>query len=71
VWARIYRLWSFPPCKSDYQEINKVVPQILRYFDMRLAYPERDWKLITMWFCVQKDIRVIFTQRKKVELYNI
>lgn len=60
-----------PQVQTDGQEINKFIPQVFRYFDLKLAHPEREWRTTNRWFIVQKDVEVIFTQRKKVDLQNV
>jgi len=48
-----------------------MVPQVLRYFDLQLADPNAEWETVNHWFIVQKNIKVIFTQRREVDLHNI
>jgi hypothetical protein len=45
-----------------------MVPQVLRYFDLRLADPKKEWKTVNHWFIAQTGIEVVFTQRKKLDL---
>jgi cytochrome P450 len=49
-------------------EMQKLTPQLLRYFDFQLA--DKDAELVTMnrWFNSQKGLSVIARQRRKVDL---
>lgn len=44
-------------------EITKLVPQILRYYDVAWASPSTEWTTYSYWFCVQKDVKLRFTSR--------
>ncbi|KAK6383591.1 hypothetical protein LTS17_002883 [Exophiala oligosperma] len=44
-------------------EITKLVPQILREFDVSWASPKKEWTTESYWFCMQKDVVFRFTAR--------
>lgn len=44
-------------------EMMKVVPQILRKFELRLDLPDREWKVTNKWF-VQQDDFVVKVKRR-------
>jgi hypothetical protein len=44
-------------------EMNKVIPQILRKFDVRLASEDLEWRLHNYWFVNQSGLMCRFTQR--------
>ncbi|KAL5601017.1 hypothetical protein BROUX41_005848 [Berkeleyomyces rouxiae] len=48
-------------------EIYKLVPSMLRRFDITLAHPDQDWKLINAWFVKQENFRVFFKKRELVQ----
>lgn len=37
-------------------EIQKVIPEILRMFEIELADPGREWKVVNHWFCQQEGL---------------
>lgn len=37
-------------------EMQKVVPQLLREFDIELHHPERDWETKNVWFLQQGEL---------------
>lgn len=45
-------------------EMTKVVPQILREFEVRLDPPEREWKVTNKWFVQQEDFIVKLERRR-------
>ncbi|KAL1958667.1 hypothetical protein VTO42DRAFT_4010 [Malbranchea cinnamomea] len=45
-------------------EIYKLVPSFLRRFEVRLADPQREWKLHNAWFVKQKEFYVTFKPRE-------
>ncbi|PSS03410.1 cytochrome P450 [Coniella lustricola] len=45
-------------------EIYKLVPSLLRRFDIEFQDPEKDWKICNSWFVKQSDFWVRFTPRK-------
>ncbi|KAK5046573.1 hypothetical protein LTR84_007334 [Exophiala bonariae] len=47
----------------SYLEMYKLVPAMLRTFDIQLAYPEREWKLDNRWFVKQSEFYVRLTTR--------
>ena len=49
-------------------EMQKVVPQLLRYFEFRLVDQEREWVTLNRWFNTQKGLEVYVRSRKKVDL---
>ncbi|KAH5769258.1 hypothetical protein HBI88_170060 [Parastagonospora nodorum] len=42
----------------SYLEMYKLVPALLREFDIELAYPEKEWSLHNAWFVKQSDFYV-------------
>ncbi|KAL9003650.1 MAG: hypothetical protein Q9188_003494 [Gyalolechia gomerana] len=44
-------------------EIFKLVPQIIRYFHIRLADPAKEWKTRNYWFNKQTDIHAYIEER--------
>jgi len=46
-------------------EMAKIIPQIVRHFDIELANPKREWTLNNQWFCKQTDIFVNVSRRNK------
>jgi cytochrome P450 len=46
-------------------EMQKIVPQLLREFEVRLADPEREWKLRNHWFVQQSGLACVLTKRKR------
>jgi hypothetical protein len=44
-------------------EMGKLVPQILRQFDLEWASDEPDWKVETFWFAKQTGLLVRFRER--------
>ncbi|ESZ90950.1 cytochrome P450-like protein [Sclerotinia borealis F-4128] len=47
-------------------EIYKLVPSMLRRFEIKLEYPEREWTLHNSWFVRQLDFRTTFRNRELV-----
>lgn len=47
-------------------EMTKVVPQIVRNFDLEMQNPEREWKTYNMWFVKQQDFYVRLRPRKLI-----
>ena len=52
-------------------EMQKLVPQLLRYFDFQLADPDAEWTTLNRWFNSQRGLNVILTPRKKVDLVPV
>ncbi|GKZ85791.1 hypothetical protein AnigIFM56816_011762 [Aspergillus niger] len=46
-------------------EMSKVVPQIIRRFDVQLEQPECAWKTSTAWF-VKQNFRCVVKKRADV-----
>ncbi|KPM41703.1 hypothetical protein AK830_g4860 [Neonectria ditissima] len=46
-------------------EVGKIVPQILRQFDLEWASDKPDWQIKTYWFAKQSGLMVRFTARNK------
>ncbi|KAF2668506.1 cytochrome P450 oxidoreductase [Microthyrium microscopicum] len=46
-------------------EIYKLVPSLLRRFQLELVEPEREWTTLNAWFVRQLDFNVKFLQRQK------
>ncbi|KAI0009218.1 cytochrome P450 [Xylariaceae sp. FL0662B] len=47
-------------------EIYKVVPSLLRRFEIRFNDPSREWKLVNAWFVKQQNFQTIFELRDLV-----
>ncbi|KAG4435700.1 hypothetical protein IFR05_008812 [Cadophora sp. M221] len=47
----------------SYLEMYKLVPAVLRTFDVELAHPERDWQTENIWFVKQTAFEVRLTTR--------
>jgi len=52
-------------------EMQKLVPQLLRYFDFELADKDAEWTTLNRWFNSQRGLNVILRPRKKVELVPV
>ncbi|CAI9629299.1 unnamed protein product [Alternaria burnsii] len=50
----------------SYLEMYKLVPAVLRSFDIELAYPDREWTLHNAWFVKQTDFYVRIRSRSKI-----
>ncbi|KAH7257841.1 cytochrome P450 [Fusarium tricinctum] len=48
-------------------EIYKVVPSLLRRFEIDFEDPSKEWKIINAWFVKQTDFNVKFTRRDLVQ----
>jgi len=48
---------------TDESEIDKMMPQVLRYFDLKLAGANAEYESINHRRMVEKNITFIFTQR--------
>ncbi|KAI2610114.1 cytochrome P450 [Hypoxylon fragiforme] len=48
-------------------EIYKVVPSLLRRFDISFKDPNQEWKLINAWFVKQNNFQAIFNLRNMVK----
>jgi len=45
-------------------ELTKVVPALLLRYDMRLANPEKEWRLINAWVVRQEGLDVLMSRRQ-------
>ena len=45
-------------------EMAKVIPQIVRNFDLELTYPKREWTTTNHWFVKQTEFLVNVSRRK-------
>jgi len=45
-------------------EMAKVIPQIVRNFDLELAYPKKEWTTHNMWFVKQTDFLVNVSRKR-------
>lgn len=45
-------------------EMCKLIPQLVRKFDFRLADPSADLKTFNVWFVKQTDLKVTVSERK-------
>ena len=52
-------------------EMQKVVPQLLRYFEFSLADKDVEWTTLNRWFNSQKDLLVNLRLRRKVDLVPV
>ncbi|KAI0382135.1 cytochrome P450 [Hypomontagnella monticulosa] len=48
-------------------EIYKVVPSLLRRFDIRFKDPRQEWKLVNAWFVKQNNFQAMFELRDLVK----
>jgi len=48
-----------------------MVPQVFRYFDLKLANPNKEWKTVNHWFIAQSGIDVLFEQKRTIDLKNV
>jgi len=48
-------------------EIYKLVPSLLRRFDIDFMDPSQEWQLINAWFVKQKNFQVKFSLRELVK----
>ncbi|XDG05732.1 hypothetical protein ABKA04_005347 [Annulohypoxylon sp. FPYF3050] len=48
-------------------EIYKVVPSLLRRFDIRFKDPNQEWKLVNAWFVKQSNFQTMFELRDLVK----
>ncbi|KAI5917384.1 cytochrome P450 [Camillea tinctor] len=48
-------------------EIYKVVPSLLRRFEIRFKDPNQEWKLVNAWFVKQQNFEVLFELRDLVK----
>ncbi|KAI2621967.1 cytochrome P450 [Hypomontagnella submonticulosa] len=48
-------------------EIYKVVPSLLRRFDIRFKDPRQEWKLVNAWFVKQQNFQAMFELRDLVK----
>lgn len=49
-------------------EMQKLVPQLMRYFEFSLVDQEREWTTLNRWFNTQKGLIVNVRLRRKVDL---
>lgn len=52
-------------------EIQKLVPQLLRYYEFELCHPEKEWKTTNTWFIKQDGLIVNLQLRKKFDLVPV
>jgi cytochrome P450 len=52
-------------------EMQKLVPQLLRYFEFSLADKDAEWTTLNRWFNSQKGLIVNLRLRKKVDLVPV
>jgi len=45
-------------------EMAKVVPQLLRHYEVQLTSPEKEWKICNHWFVQQEGVVCNLTRRK-------
>ncbi|CAJ2505328.1 Uu.00g127220.m01.CDS01 [Anthostomella pinea] len=51
-------------------EIYKLVPSLLRRFDIRFKDPSQEWKLVNAWFVKQSNFQAMFEMRDLVRPEN-
>ena len=51
----------------SFLEIYKVVPTLLRRFEIQLVHPERDWHVENRWFVIQTGFNVYLRKREPGE----
>lgn len=51
----------------SFLEIYKVVPTLLRRFEIQLVHPERDWHVENRWFVTQTKFSVYLCRREPKE----
>ena len=49
-------------------EMQKLVPQLMRYFEFSLVDKEKEWVTLNRWFNTQKGLDVNLRLRRKVDL---
>lgn len=47
-------------------EMNKLIPQVLRHYDLTLVHPERDWTVETYWFSKQLGLECRMKRRSEI-----
>jgi cytochrome P450 len=52
-------------------EMQKLVPQLLRYFEFSLVDKDAEWKTINTWFIKQEGLNVYLRQRKRIDLVPV
>ncbi|KAL2107504.1 hypothetical protein VUR80DRAFT_5138 [Thermomyces stellatus] len=48
-------------------EIYKLVPSLLRRFEIKFHDPKKEWKLINAWFVKQVNFRTLFERRELIQ----
>jgi cytochrome P450 len=48
-------------------EMQKIVPQLLREFEVKLADPQKEWKVTSHWFVQQSGLECVLTKCKKTD----
>lgn len=46
-------------------ELSKLIPQLIRHFDIELVHPDRQWKTTNWWLVKQTDMDCYVRQRGK------
>jgi cytochrome P450 len=46
-------------------EMTKIIPQMLREYEIILAHPEKDWKMKNRWFVQQSGLDCILKKRER------
>ncbi|KKA30627.1 hypothetical protein TD95_000859 [Thielaviopsis punctulata] len=46
-------------------EINKLIPALLRNFEISLANPKKEWKLVNAWFVKPSNFDIVLTPKEK------
>lgn len=46
-------------------EMHKIIPQLLREFEIRLHSPEKEWRTLNVWFVQQEELICDFVRRNE------
>lgn len=52
-------------------EVYKLVPSMLRRFEIQFKDPRQEWELVNAWFVKQKNFTTVFSMRDIVKPENI
>jgi hypothetical protein len=44
-------------------EMTKLIPQLLRAYEVRLVDPSKEWKTMNFWFVQQSGVECVLTKR--------
>ena len=60
--------WGSRKCigrNISWVEINKVIPELYRQFEVQLAEPEKEWRITNHWFVQQEGVDCVLRKRKR------